>query len=572
MGGEASVAARDACGPQVSLDPASASEVALREVREICARFRFDALQPQLDACAAMLRDASAVDVVLVGRFKAGKSSFLNCLFGHAVIPVGVLPVTSVVTRVRSGVRERARVHFVNGTVQEIGVAQLSGFVTEQQNPGNRLRVSRVEVELSTLETPGAVRFVDTPGLGSAHTHNTQTALDWLPRVGLAFLAVSVEHPLSAEDLAVLTELRRHTPVIAILLTKADLLSGADLAAVTRFVQAQLTTVLGDPVPIFPVSVRPGYEPTLKPVHAYLSRMTAAPAEASSQILRHKLGTLVAGCRQYISLGLAAAAAATQARHRLCEQLDEEAAVLRTVQREITLLATDGNGRFRDACRTAFLAQLPSLRDAVTTGLVATMGQWRGNVAQTVAAFEAWTAKALRTRLGILSPEVGGPLAQEHLEAMRSSVRRTVRGFQDRVAQQVEAALQTRFQGADFAPVLVPPTTPDVRVGRVFDTSLELVGFLIPMGLVGPLVRRHLVRRLPWEIEKNLHRVAGQWADAVARAVEALTAQAQAFLGHELGTIAELVREVDDRRPAFLEVLARLDRLAVPAPPEGPGE
>jgi len=48
--------------------------------------------------------------VACVGQFKRGKSTLLNALIGDAVLPTGVVPVTSVVTVIRHGPVRRARI------------------------------------------------------------------------------------------------------------------------------------------------------------------------------------------------------------------------------------------------------------------------------------------------------------------------------------------------------------------------------------------------------------------------------------------------------------------------------
>jgi len=50
--------------------------------------------------------------VTCVGQFKRGKSSLVNALVGAAVLPTGVIPITSAVTIVRHGERLAARVRF----------------------------------------------------------------------------------------------------------------------------------------------------------------------------------------------------------------------------------------------------------------------------------------------------------------------------------------------------------------------------------------------------------------------------------------------------------------------------
>ena len=62
--------------------------MAFDELVNICQQFGIQSLQPQLDACSEVLGDSDTVDVAVVGRFKAGKSSFLNTIIGADVMPV----------------------------------------------------------------------------------------------------------------------------------------------------------------------------------------------------------------------------------------------------------------------------------------------------------------------------------------------------------------------------------------------------------------------------------------------------------------------------------------------------
>ncbi len=195
-------------------------------------------LQPQIAACRNQLHARNGIDVAVFGRFKAGKSSFLNHLAGRNVLPIGVVPLTAVITRLHYGPEEKADVHFLDGRVETIPVSDIGLFVGENENPGNRKQVAAVEVELPELKPFAPLQFVDTPGLGSAFAHNTEVALNWLPNVGAAIVAVSSDAPLSERDLALLDELRQHTPKIVLLLTKADLLTEAERAEVLAFVNS----------------------------------------------------------------------------------------------------------------------------------------------------------------------------------------------------------------------------------------------------------------------------------------------------------------------------------------------
>jgi len=133
------------------------------------------------------------------GRFKAGKSSFLNHLTERAVLPIGVVPLTAVITRLRFGESERAEVHFLGGMVKSIPLGDIGLYVGENENPNNQKQVAAVEVELPELKALAPLQFVDTPGLGSAFAHNTEVALNWLPHVGAALVAVSSDREFNLE-------------------------------------------------------------------------------------------------------------------------------------------------------------------------------------------------------------------------------------------------------------------------------------------------------------------------------------------------------------------------------------
>lgn len=71
----------------------------LDRVSDICERFRISTLQGQLESIRSMLAREGIIDVAVLGRFKAGKSSFLNAVAGEAVLPVGVIPRTSKISQ-----------------------------------------------------------------------------------------------------------------------------------------------------------------------------------------------------------------------------------------------------------------------------------------------------------------------------------------------------------------------------------------------------------------------------------------------------------------------------------------
>lgn len=534
----------------------------LRQIDAICGEFHLDSLRPQINACAEVLKDGDLVDVAVVGRFKVGKSSFLNSILGRDLAPVAVLPLTAVVTRMRYGARDRALVKHLDGRDQEIPLDDLADHVTEQRNPGNEKAVAIVDVETPSLRPYEGIRFVDTPGLGSVFTHNTRTSMDWLPRIGAALLAVSIDQPLSEYDIALLKELSKHTPEVSILLTKADLVTPQELADVADFVAAQLSALTEGAVRIFPFSIRPGYEALRENIQQHLlQHVSQRHEERSQEIIWHKLRSLIGGCREYLCMALSAASAAAGAREQLQRQLEQERQSLSTVRNEIWVLSMDLKGRVQADALERYLRHSPALVARLRADLHLAMPQWTGHLRQIAEQFAQWMGDALYAELGPLSHQEGDELTARHIAAAQESLTRVVRAFQDRLAKDIERALHMTFSGANFEGTIRHPERPDVRLSRVFDIPFEILWFVIPMPIFRPLVNRHFVRRIPWEVEKNLHRLVAQWSQAIAASMDDLARQAQAFMRDELTTIEGLVSKTQDQRPALERALAALDGL-----------
>lgn len=549
-----------------SLDPGQA----LAETIRICESFGLGALRPQLQACTEAIQNQGVVDIAILGQFKAGKSSFLNSLAGGDVLPVGVLPVTAVVTRLDHGETDSALVAFLDGNTRKCRLQEISNYVTERDNPENVKQVASVEVTLQSLAPFQGIRFVDTPGLGSVFTHNTQASLDWLPKVGGALVAIAVNQPLGEQDLKLLCEVSRHTPEVTILLTKADLVTQEELDAITAFTRQQAARHLPHKPRILAISTQPGFEPLREAVRWHILEDLAAQHEAlAARILDHKLQTAGAACRDYLRLASQAASASAASRANLQAVLQAEQTGLPAVRGEIATLARDLQTRVRGRAMEHFHGFRGEVARNLQAAIQAEMATWKGHLGKRRERFEQWLEKALETEMARVS-EHGVDFLQPFLEQAQGSLHRTVRAFQDRLAQAIERALGLRFEGATFRTDLVEPHQPDIRVGKVFDTQVDLLWFLIPMGIFGSLFRRHCLKLLPWEAEKHLARLAHQWAEAGQSALNDLVAQAVAFMNQELATLGTLASTAEDRAPELAETLAWLDgwiRTSDSAPP-----
>jgi GTPase SAR1 family protein len=195
-------------------------------------------------------------NLVVVGQFKRGKTSLINALLGVDILPVAVVPLTSIVTIMTYGDALRIKVYFNDGRVTEIRPESLPEYVTEKGNPKNIKDVSEVIITYPSPYLKDGVRLIDTPGVGSIYQHNTDVAYQYLPKSDAALFLLSVDQPMSKAELDFLRDVKEYSNRIFFLLNKADYLTENDLNESIEFSKNVLKEAMGIDVKIFPVSAR----------------------------------------------------------------------------------------------------------------------------------------------------------------------------------------------------------------------------------------------------------------------------------------------------------------------------
>ncbi len=227
----------------------------LTELREIAQSFDRHDLADEASALSIRVAERRFF-VACLGQFKRGKSSVLNALIGEKLLPVGVVPVTAIVTIVRHGTTSCAKVRIGSDAWIEIATEELASYVSEAENPGNRKNVTGVEVFRPSPLLASGLCLVDTPGLGSVFASNTEATRSFVPQIDAAFVVIGADPPLSGEELELATEVAAQTERIVFALNKADRMSAEDLVEAKRFTLDVLRERVGRDIPLFEVSAR----------------------------------------------------------------------------------------------------------------------------------------------------------------------------------------------------------------------------------------------------------------------------------------------------------------------------
>ena len=196
-------------------------------------------------------------NLVVVGQFKRGKTTFINALLGTDLLPTAVVPLTSIVTVIEYGKFIEVKVFFLNGTEQTIPVESLSEYVTEKGNPKNEKNVAEVLIRYPSEYLKDGVRLIDTPGVGSVYQHNTDVAYEYLPRSDATVFLISVDQPLSKAEVDFLRDVKQYADRIFFLQNKADYLNPEDLRESMEFIRKTLIEEVGfDSPELYPVSAK----------------------------------------------------------------------------------------------------------------------------------------------------------------------------------------------------------------------------------------------------------------------------------------------------------------------------
>jgi GTP-binding protein EngB required for normal cell division len=190
--------------------------------------------------------------LAVLGQFNRGKSTFINALIRHKILPTSVLPVTSVPTFISYDDSLSCKVRFLNNkpdlvvkqSIENITVT-LSKYVAEENNPRNQFCVKDVHIGCPSTILQNGTMLIDTPGFGSTYVHNTRTALDTLVDCDAALFLLSADPPMTQTEVEFLKQVQQYVPRIFFILNKIDLLGDKDIDKVDRFIRQMLISHLG---------------------------------------------------------------------------------------------------------------------------------------------------------------------------------------------------------------------------------------------------------------------------------------------------------------------------------------
>jgi len=166
--------------------------------------------------------ESKELQLVVLGQFKRGKTTLINALIGTNLLPTAVIPVTSIITILKYGIKSKAIANFLNRKTTEIPTSKLEDYISEEKNPENEKQIDKVIIEHPSLYLKNGVQIIDTPGVGSVHKHNTDVAYEFIPQADAGIFVVTADPPISESELKFLNSIKSHLGKILFVQNKID--------------------------------------------------------------------------------------------------------------------------------------------------------------------------------------------------------------------------------------------------------------------------------------------------------------------------------------------------------------
>jgi GTP-binding protein EngB required for normal cell division len=536
-----------------------------------------------LETCAELSRQLSerSFNLVVAGQFKRGKSTVINAILGDALLPTGVVPLTSIVTVIRHGVIPAVRVVGEDGTEKLVSLDELSAYVTERGNPHNIKAVHQVIVDHPSPWLTRGVRLVDTPGIGSVYQHNTDVAQRFLPQADAVLFIASVDQPLGSAELDFLSSIGGHADKIFCLLNKTDYLDAEELHESVGFATDQIRSTLGSSAPLFPVSAKGALQAKLAGDAQALLRsgFPAFEQALAAFMAQEKTATWLRSVSNRVLRLLSEVRFTLQLEAKLLiapqEQIDQSLTAFRAKRLDVERTEADHQVLLEAQARALLLNDiepaLTSFKDRLKTRISSAVESWYGEV------------KSLRSRA-----------LQEALEArLVTEVRRAYDDWIAREDLQLQAAFESlcarawsalqesvdelmRYSstvfGVDFAPIRADAQwSLDSNFYYKFwyePTSLKILSSSAILALPKALAARFIIQRIQQRAAELMEAQAGRIRHDLDERLKASVREARRQIAHNAASILARIDVAIEgglatRRNTAAQVQARAQELAV---------
>jgi len=167
---------------------------------------------------------SNTVRVVVVGEFKAGKSSLVNAALRADLCPTDDAIATAVPTIVRYGSTVTAvGLTAESNETKRVQIPVDARFSEIREDGRSEPKYSAIELTLPRPILAAGLEIIDTPGIGGLNSTHTAAAIAAAEQAEAAIFVTDASQELSRPELVALERLVDRCPNVFVVLTKCDL-------------------------------------------------------------------------------------------------------------------------------------------------------------------------------------------------------------------------------------------------------------------------------------------------------------------------------------------------------------
>ncbi len=514
----------------------------VEQIKSIAQHRQLVSVLNQLEEIEATHNENEFLDILILGQFKAGKSSLINSLLGIELLPTGVLPVTAIITRISYGDEPKAIVTHFDYTEERVNISRLDEFISEKWNPENKKEVSVVDIFVREMKHFYPVRLVDTPGLGSIFSHNTKVTHSWLAKIKAALVVISAAQPLSEHDLELIRQATEQSPQVYIVISKTDVVSHDDQTEIVSFINTQLKDHFGKSFNIFPYSILQDLSTHKNSViNKIIVPLASQSASVQQQVYNHKLNFLAKKTIGYLNISLKMVQQKEEEREKLKLQIIDESLNLKYLKKELNQIGTNYKEATRDVLKKLLLEKhAGALSTKLSNDLSGKFDTWKGNLAQITRQYEEWIRETMISAIKEVEMQEWENISAHSREA-HHHFNLYLTNFRERLNRNIKKVLGIDMPSGEINIEASPIESPRIHISRTFDSHIDMLWFLIPMSVFRKAVKRHFLKEVPFETEKNSYRLISQLNDTINKVVDEIQHHALNYVEHELESLSTTI-------------------------------
>ncbi|MBA9087271.1 small GTP-binding protein [Fontibacillus solani] len=167
-------------------------------------------------------------EIVVVGEFSTGKSTFINALIGRKVLPSKAQPTTATINYIRHAKEnphgtEEAIVFFEKGHSEHVPFQQLEQYVTEMSTLFSVVdEISHVDLYVDSPYLEDGVVIVDTPGMQSLHKKHDEITRKQIAVSNASIFLFNINHAATRTEFMFISEIQKSLDRIFFVANRCD--------------------------------------------------------------------------------------------------------------------------------------------------------------------------------------------------------------------------------------------------------------------------------------------------------------------------------------------------------------